>query len=158
MASPAASVLESRLEVERDRLGRIIVANDLTIPQHPDIYVVGDLASATSGAGEPLPATAPVAMQEGRYVARSIRERLQGRTPRPFHYRDRGNLAVIGRNAAVAEIRKAHFSGFLAWALWVTVHIFYLIGFENRLLVMVRWIWDYLARRGGARLILGDRD
>jgi NADH dehydrogenase len=134
---------------ERDRGGRIMVAPDLSIPGHPDVFVIGDLAHAKHENGEALPGLAPVAMQEGHYVAR----RITGKTARPFRYFNKGQLAVIGRNRAVCDLGRARFSGFFAWLVWVFVHIGYLIEFDNKLLVMVQWAFDYLTRKRGARLI-----
>ena len=112
------------------------------------------LAAAVARADAPLPGLAPVAIQEGRYIARAIRARLAHRTPRPFRYRDKGNLATIGRSRAVAEIKGVKLAGFVAWAIWLTVHLFYLAGFENRLLVVLRWTVSFLTRGRGARLIV----
>jgi NADH dehydrogenase len=155
-ATTVAQVLSERTGAMQDRMGRIVVEPDLTVPEYPDILVLGDLANiAPAGREKPLPGVAPVAIQEGQYAAKLIRARLVGRSLGPFRYFDRGNLAVIGRNAAVAEIGRLRFGGFVAWLLWVFVHIIYLIGFDNRLLVMFRWAWNYWTRRRGARLIVG---
>ena len=124
----------------------------------PDLS--GDLDAARTGADGtvvPLPGVAPVAMQQGRYAGRAIRERLAGRTPKPFRYRDKGNLATIGRSKAVADVKGLHVAGFFAWVLWLVVHLFYLIGFQNRLLVILRWTISFMTRGRGARLIL-ERD
>jgi NADH dehydrogenase len=134
---------------ERDRGGHIIVQPDLSIAGHPDVHVIGDLALARDRHGNPLPGLAPVAMQQGRYVAGRIRAKRAG----PFRYRNKGQLAVIGRNRAVCDFGAVRFSGFFAWLLWVFVHIGYLIGFDNKLLVMVQWGFDYFTRKRGARLI-----
>ena len=155
-ATAVAQILSERTGAVQDRMGRIAVEPDLTVPEHPDILVLGDLANITpAGREKPLPGVAPVAIQEGQYAARLIRARIEGRTPGPFRYFDRGNLAVIGRNAAVAEIGRLRFGGFIAWLLWVFVHIVYLFGFDNRLLVIFRWAWNYWTRKRGARLIVG---
>ncbi|HEX5132486.1 MAG TPA: NAD(P)/FAD-dependent oxidoreductase [Candidatus Krumholzibacteria bacterium] len=139
-----------RLALKRDRGGRVRVHPDLTVPGHPEISVIGDLALAMDAGGNPLPGLAPVAMQEGRYVAR----RILGRAPdRPFRYVDKGQLAVIGRNRAVADFGRVRFSGFAAWIVWVFVHIMYLIEYDNRVLVMVQWAFSYVTRNRGARLI-----
>ncbi len=123
------------------------------IAGHPDLFAIGDLASFSHGLDRPLPAVAPVAMQQGQYVARLIRARLQGRRTPPFRYLNKGNLAVIGRNAAVAHIGRIKSGGLFAWLLWVFVHIYYLIGFDQKVLVMFRWVWNYVTRKRGARLI-----
>ncbi len=142
-----------------DRLGRIRVQPDLTIPGQPDFYVIGDLAYLEGADGKPLPGVAPVAMQQGRYVARAIRQRNDGRQADPFRYRNKGSLAVIGRAAAVADLgRRLRFSGYPAWWLWLLVHIMYLVEFENRVLVFVHWAFSYFTRKRGARLITGERE
>ncbi|MDJ0925076.1 MAG: NAD(P)/FAD-dependent oxidoreductase [Acidimicrobiia bacterium] len=132
-----------------DRMGRVEVLPDLTIPGHPNIHVVGDLAALTQG-GKPIPGVAPAAMQMGRYVA----DRIQNKKSEPFRYRDKGNLATIGRSAGVADLGRIRFSGFPAWAAWLGIHIFFLIGFQNRLLVMIQWAWSYVTRNRSARLIV----
>jgi NADH dehydrogenase len=154
-ASPLAQVLAERTGASLDRLGRVIVEPDLTIAGHPEILVVGDLASFSHQLEAPLPAVAPVAIQQGQYVAKLMRARLRGANPPPFHYRNRGMLAVIGLNAAVAHLGRFQFAGFVAWLLWIFVHIVYLIEFDNKVLVMFRWIWNYLTRKRGVRLITG---
>ncbi len=138
-----------------DRMGRIRVEPDLTVPGHPEIFVAGD-AAYLEWKGAPLPGVAPVAMQQGRYAAHSILERLRGRTPPPFRYLNKGNLAVIGRAAGVADFGRLRFHGWLAWFLWLTVHLMYLAQFRNRVLVFVRWGFQYLTFDRGARLITGD--
>lgn len=149
-ASPAGSWIGA----ETDRAGRVIVNDDLTVPGHPELFVLGDTASATGTDGKPLPGVAPVAMQQGRYVGRMIRKRVEGREDsRPFHYFNKGNLATIGRSFAIADFGFARISGFIAWVLWIGVHILYLIGFRNRLLVMVQWAWAYFTYEHGARII-----
>jgi NADH dehydrogenase len=142
-----------------DKAGRVKVAPDCTIPGHPEILVVGDMARYDQD-GSPLPGVAPVAMQQGRYVGRLIRDRLGGSTTAPFRYRNRGELAVIGRAAAVADLGWLRFTGYLAWLLWLFVHIMYLVEFGNRLLVFVQWAYSYFTRKRGARLITraGRRD
>ena len=129
------------------------VQPDLTVPGHPEIFVIGDLANFSHQTGQPLPGVAPVAMAQGRYVARTIRARLRGETMPPFHYIDKGALATIGRNKAVAAFGRLHISGFLAWIVWLFVHLMYLVEFDNRLLVLVEWVYDYITRNRGARLI-----
>jgi NADH:ubiquinone reductase (H+-translocating) len=153
-ASPAARWLG----VESDRAGRIRVGADLSLPNHPEIFVIGDTALATDPAGHPLPGVAPVAKQAGKYVARVIAARLRGRPTRPFRYRNLGNLATIGRTAAVADFGWIRLSGWVAWLLWGLVHIYFLIGFRNRLVVALDWLWAYLTFQRGARLITGHSD
>jgi NADH dehydrogenase len=152
-ASPLGGSLAKQFGAEHDRSGRIVVGPDLTIPGHLGVYVIGDLAHAGGPDGKPLPGLAPVAIQQGRYVAR----RILGRIPadRPFRYRDQGQLAVIGRNHAVADFGRLRFSGFPAWVVWVFVHITQLIEFDNRVLVLVQWAFNYFTRKRGARLITG---
>ncbi len=141
--------LASAFGAELDRGGRVLVGPELSLPGHPEIFVIGDLAHAKDAKGQPLPGLAPVAMQQGRYVA----ERIRGRTKAPFRYRNKGQLAVIGRNRAVCDLGRARFQGIVAWLLWVFVHIGYLIEFDNKLLVMVQWGFNYFTRKRGARLI-----
>jgi NADH:quinone reductase (non-electrogenic) len=151
-ASPAAKWLDG----EPDRAGRVKVEPDLTLPGHPEIFVIGDTALALDAAGMPLPGVAPVAKQQGQYVAQVIKARLEGRSvPPPFRYRNFGNLATIGRKAAVADFGWIRLNGRLAWLLWGLVHIYFLIGFRNRLAVLLDWLWAYLTFQRGARLITG---
>jgi NADH:ubiquinone reductase (H+-translocating) len=157
-AGVAASPLGKKLGAPIDRAGRVLVNPDLSIPGHPEIFVLGDLASLKDENGQPLPGVAPVAMQEGRAVARNIARELRGESRRNFHYVNKGNLATIGRAAAVAEFGKVHVSGFLAWLSWLFIHIFFLIGFRNRIMVMIQWAWSYLTYERGARLITGDQN
>ena len=153
-ASRLGKVLAERAGATLDRAGRVIVEPDLSIAGHPEIHVIGDLASFSHQSGRLLPGVAPVAMQEGRYVARLIRARAAGRAvSKPFHYFDKGNLATIGRNKAVADFGRLHLAGFLAWFTWVFVHLMYLVEFENRLLVLTEWVYNYITRNRGARLI-----
>jgi len=148
-ASPAGRWLGA----EMDRAGRVLVQSDLSVPGHPEIFVVGDTAHVEQD-GALLPGVAPMAMQEGRYVARVVRARVRGENlPPPFRYVDKGTLATVGRAFAVADIRGLKLSGFVAWVTWLAVHIFYLIGFRNRVLVMFQWAWAYLTYQRGARLI-----
>ncbi|HZO89668.1 MAG TPA: NAD(P)/FAD-dependent oxidoreductase [Chthonomonadaceae bacterium] len=152
-AGVVASAAGKWLDVEVDRAGRVKVAPDLSVPAHPEVFVIGDTASLFQD-GKPLPGVAPVAMQQGRYVASVIRSRVTGRpTPPPFHYHDKGNVATVGRSFAIVEAGRARLSGFLAWLLWLIIHIFYLIGFRNRLLVLFEWAWAYFTFQRGARLI-----
>lgn len=155
-ASRLGEILARRCGAEADRAGRILVGPDLTVPGRPEIFVIGDLANFSHQGEKPLPGLAPVAMQQGGYAADLIRRRLEGKKAGPFHYRDRGNLSVIGRNAAVVDLGFVRFSGFFAWLLWCFVHIAYLIGFDNKLLVLFQWGWNYFTRKRGARLITGD--
>jgi NADH dehydrogenase len=150
-ASGLAGVLAELTGAEQDRAGRVTVEADLTLPGHPEVFALGDMVRIRDR--DLLPGVAPVAMQMGRYVAEAVRARLQGRTPRPFHYRDKGNLATIGRAAAVADIKGVKVSGFLAWITWLVVHLFYLVGFQNRLLVLIRWTIAFVTRGRGTRLI-----
>jgi NADH dehydrogenase len=154
-ASGLASQLAERTGAEQDRAGRVTVEADLTLPGHPEIFALGDMVRIRGGDGSAttLPGVAPVAMQQGRYAARAIRARLRGRTAPPFRYRDKGNLATIGRAAAVADVKGIKLSGFLAWVTWLVVHLFYLVGFQNRLLVLIRWSISFTTRGRGARLI-----
>jgi NADH dehydrogenase len=141
--------------VEVDRSGRVPVQADLSLEQHPEIFVIGDLAAYKVGNHKTLPGIAPVAIQEGEAAADNIWRTIQGLPRRPFHYTDRGTMATIGRAAAVAEIRRLHLSGVLAWLAWLVVHIFFLIGFENRMLVLMQWAYSYFSYERGARLITG---
>jgi NADH dehydrogenase len=152
-ASSLGRILAEHTEAPIDRSGRVIVLPDLTVPGHPEIFVIGDLANFSHQTGQPLPGVAPVAMAQGRYVARTIRARLRGEPMPPFHYVDKGALATIGRNKAVAAFGRVHISGFLAWIVWLFVHLMYLVEFDNRLLVLVEWVYDYITRNRGARLI-----
>jgi NADH dehydrogenase len=155
-ASPMGKVLAERTGAAIDRVGRVIVESDLSISGHPNIFVVGDLASFSHQNEKPLPGVAPVAMQEGEYVANLIKQRIAGYSMAPFQYVDRGSMAVIGRNAAVVDLGYVKFSGLLAWLTWVFVHIYFLIEFDNKLIVMLQWGWNYWTRKRGARLITGD--
>ncbi|MEW5858923.1 MAG: FAD-dependent oxidoreductase, partial [Cyanobacteriota bacterium] len=155
-ASPMGKVLAERTGAAIDRVGRVVVESDLSISGHPNIFVVGDLASFSHQNEKPLPGVAPVAMQEGEYVANLIKQRIAGYSMAPFQYLDRGSMAVIGRNAAVVDLGYVKFSGLLAWLTWVFVHIYFLIEFDNKLIVMLQWGWNYWTRKRGARLITGD--
>ncbi|HEY1679106.1 MAG TPA: NAD(P)/FAD-dependent oxidoreductase [Candidatus Sulfotelmatobacter sp.] len=159
-AGVAASPLGKQLGVGVDRAGRVPVQPDLSIAGHPEIFVIGDLSAAQDEHGKLLPGVAPNAIQQGQFVARLIREEVKARpekTPRPvFHYWDKGSLATIGRAAAVAQFGKIHISGYIAWLSWLFIHIFFLIGFRNRLLVFIQWAWSYVTYERGARLITGS--
>jgi NADH dehydrogenase len=155
LASELARLLAEASGGDVDRAGRLAVGPDLTLLAHPDVFALGDMVQILDANGEPmvLPGVAPVAMQQGRYVARVVRSRLDGKTEPPFRYVDKGNLATIGRSKAVADIKGLRLSGFVAWATWLLVHLFYLIGFQNRLLVLVRWTFSFLTHGRGSRLI-----
>jgi len=169
-AGVAASDLGKKLGAPVDRAGRVFVQPDLSLPGHPEVFVIGDLANLKDEHGKMLPGVAPVAIQQGHFVAKLIRKELEavggpsltsfakgGESARvPFHYWDKGSLATIGRAAAVAEFGKIHISGFLAWLSWLFVHIFFLIGFRNRILVFIQWAWSYVTYERGARLITGS--
>ena len=155
-AGVAASALGKALGVPVDRAGRVLVNADLSIPGHPEVFVVGDLAALKDENGKMVPGVAPVAIQEGKFVAKTIRRDLARKPRENFHYWDKGSLATIGRAAAIAQFGKIHISGFIAWLSWLFVHIFFLIGFQNRLLVFIQWAWSYFTYERGARLITGD--
>lgn len=155
-AGNVASPILKSLGAPLDRIGRAIVEPDCTIPGHPEVFVLGDAALFNHQEGGPLPGICPVAIQMGEYAARTIVGDLEGHPRRAFRYWDKGQLAVIGRGRAVADIWKLHFGGFLAWLTWTFVHIFFLIGFRNRVLVMIQWAWSYLTYGRGARLIAGE--
>jgi NADH dehydrogenase len=160
-ASPLAGILARGSGAEVDRAGRVAVEPDLTLPEHPEVFALGDMArvrNARTAEVETLPGVAPVAMQQGTYAGRVIRNRLAGTGSRPFHYRNKGSLATIGRTRAVADLRGVRASGFPAWLLWLAVHIFYLIGFENRLVVAIRWGYNFFTRGRGARLITAGEE
>jgi NADH dehydrogenase len=172
-AGVAASPLGKKLGVPVDRAGRVLVNPDLSLPGHPEVFVIGDLAALKDASGKMLPGVAPVAILEGRYVAKLIRREIEsgalslslpslekqggGSDSRPpFHYFDKGSLATIGRAAAVAQFGKIHISGFMAWLAWLFIHILFLIGFQNRVLVFIQWAWSYFTYERGARLITGS--
>ena len=154
-ASRLATLLAEAAGAEVDKAGRVAVGPDLTLAGRPEVLALGDMVSVRGADGRPLglPGLAPVAIQQGHYAAKAIVARLGGREPRPFHYLDKGDLATIGRSKAVADIRGIHLWGLPAWLAWLTVHIYYLIGFQNRLLVLLRWTGSFLTRGRGARLI-----
>jgi NADH dehydrogenase len=181
----AASPLGKKLGVPIDRAGRVLVNPDLSLPDHPEVFVIGDLGALKDESGKMLPGVAPVAIQEGRFVGRLIRREIRqeislGAPPfsrslreepalslpkgggfdsearPPFHYHDKGSLATIGRSAAIAQFGKIHISGFMAWLAWLFVHILFLIGFRNRVLVLTQWAWSYVTYERGARLITGS--
>jgi NADH dehydrogenase len=154
-ASSLAKRLGDQTGAEVDRAGRVTVEPDLTLPDHPEVFAIGDMVRIRSedGGVQTMPGLAPVAMQEGHYAARAIRARLRGKQVRAFRYRDKGNLATIGRSRAVADLHLVKLSGFLAWITWLGVHLWYLIGFQNRLLVFIRWAFSFFTRGRGARII-----
>lgn len=154
-AGNAASPLGKSLGVELDRAGRVKVNEDLTIPGHPEIFVIGDMAVFTYQTGEPLPGVCPVAMQMGRHAARNILAAAEGRPMLPFRYHDKGQMATIGRNRAIADLKVVRFGGFLAWLSWLFIHLIFLIGFRNQVFVFLQWAWAYLTYSKGARLIYG---
>ena len=153
-AGVAASPLARQLSAELDRAGRVRVAPDLSLPAHPEIFVAGDLASIEQD-GRPVPGVAQAAKQMGASAARNLLARIQGRSTEPFRYRDLGSLATIGRHAAIVQLRKLRFSGFLAWWFWLVLHIYFLIEFRSRLIVLINWAWAYFTYARGARIILG---
>lgn len=155
-ASPLAALLGGATGADIDRSGRVLVEADLTLPGHPELVALGDMVrvrDADSGEARVLPGVAPVAIQQGKYAGRLVRARLKDQTSRPFHYRDKGTLATIGRARAVADLRGIRLSGFPAWVTWLVVHLFYLVGFENRLIVISRWSYSFLTRGRSTRLI-----
>ena len=156
-AGVAASPLGKKLGAPVDRAGRVLVNPDLSLPGHPEVFVIGDLAALKDEKGKWLPGVAPVAMQEGKATAHNIAAELRGEPRKNFHYFNKGNLATIGRAAAVAEFGKVHISGFVAWLAWLFIHVFFLIGFRNRIIVLVQWAWSYFTYERGARLITGDK-
>ena len=154
-ASPLAALLAGASGATTDRAGRIMVASDLTVPGHPEIFVLGDMAHVEQN-GAMLPGLAPVAMAQGRWAARRIAAQACGSTTKPFRFRNKGTMATIGRAAAVVDVGFLRFSGLLAWLTWVFIHIMYLVEFQSRVLVLIQWAWNYFTRNRGARLITGD--
>ncbi len=148
-----ASFVGHSLGAPIDRVGRVIVNKDLTIPNHPEVQVLGDLANFSHQTGEPLPGVSPVAMQQGRHAARNVLAMIDGRKPQRFYYWDKGSMATIGRNKAVADLKLIHLSGIPAWLAWLFVHIIFLVGFRSRLAVLFQWAWAYFSFNKGARLI-----
>lgn len=157
-AAAFGKVIGERTGATLDRAGRVMVNEFCQVPGHPDIFVIGDGAHQVDGNGRALPGVAPVAMQQGRYVAKSIHRRLDGKAQKPFHYLDKGSLAVIGRASAVAQFggERLQLHGLIAWLVWLFIHLMYLVGFQNRLLVFIRWAFNYVTYNRGARLITGD--
>ncbi len=157
-AGVSASFLGKMLGAPIDKAGRVIVQPDLSIPGHPEVFVAGDLASATQKNGRPVPGVAPAAIQMGKFAARQIKRSLAGKPREEFDYLDKGSLATIGRSKAVADLGKLHFSGFFAWLAWLFIHLLFLIGFRNRIMVMLDWAWSYITYKHSARLITGDAE
>jgi NADH dehydrogenase len=155
-ASQFTKVIANRTGAELDRGGRVFVDPFCNVPGHPEIFVAGDIAHFKGKDGQPLPGVAPTAMQQGRYVAWVIRKRLRGGNVEPFEYLDKGSLAVIGRASAVAQFPRLRFEGLVAWLLWLFIHLMYLVSFQNRLIVFIRWGFNYITYNRGARLITGD--
>ncbi|HEX8735076.1 MAG TPA: NAD(P)/FAD-dependent oxidoreductase, partial [Pyrinomonadaceae bacterium] len=154
----AASPLGKKLNVETDRAGRVLVNPDLTIPNHENIFVIGDMASIKQENGEPVPGVSPAAMQMAENAAANIIRDLKNQPRKNFKYVDKGSMATIGRNKAIAEIQGWKFSGFIAWLMWLFLHVVFLIGFRNRLAVLTEWMWAYFTRERSARLITGDAE
>jgi NADH dehydrogenase len=159
-AGVSASPLGKMLGVPTDRAGRVVVQPDLTVPGHPEVFVVGDLASATRHNGQPVPGVAPAAIQMGKFAARQIKRSVEDKPRERFEYLDKGSLATIGRSRAVGQFGKIHISGYFAWLAWLFIHLLFLVGFRNRLFVMSEWAWAYLTYNHSARLITepGERD
>ncbi len=157
-AGVRASPLARTLGVDLDRAGRVVIGPDLSVPGRPEIFVIGDLAAGKDHRGKLLPGTAPVAIQQGHWVASNIARAVKGEPTVPFRYKDRGNMATVGRNVAVADIKGLKLTGFVAWLAWAVVHVFNLIGYKNRVLVTLQWIWAYVTFQRGARLITEEPD
>ena len=157
LASPLGKILAREAGAQLDRAGRVIVEPDLTVAGHPEIFVIGDLANFSHQTGKPLPGVAQPAIQQGRYVARTIRKRLRRENNGPFHYWDKGNLATIGRGAAVADLNWVRLKGFPAWLIWIFVHLLYIVQFQNRLLIFLQWGWLFITYDRSARLITGKK-
>jgi len=152
-AGVESSPVLNSLSVEQDKIGRVLVSKDLSIDGYPNIFVIGDAAHVEDKSGEPLPALAPVALQQGKYIAKRIKHMVSGKDTKPFSYTDKGSMATIGRAKAVADIKGFKFSGIAAWLLWSLIHIFFLIGYRNRFRVFAEWIWHYLTFKRGVRII-----
>ncbi len=152
-ASPLGKAVAEATGAKLDRVGRVIVEPDCSVPEHSEMFILGDLANFSGTDGKPLPGVAQTAIQQGRYVAKLIQARLRGKTLPPFEYRDLGSLATIGRHAAVADFGWMRFSGWIAWWLWLLVHLMHIVQFQNRVLVLVQWLWLYITRNRAARLI-----
>lgn len=148
------SSLGAQLGAELDRAGRVVVTPELNVPTHPELFVIGDMCHAQNEAGQTLPGLAPVAMQQGRHVARTILRLFEGQSAKPFHYADKGQMATIGRSRAIVQVGNLRYAGWPAWMTWLFIHIYYLIGFRNRLIVFLDWMWSYATYKRGARLIV----
>lgn len=157
-AAPLAGLVAKAFAAETDRSGRVTIGPDLTVPAHPDVFVLGDMAHCKGKDGAPLPGIAPVANQQGAYAGKLIRERLRNRTLAPFAYHDKGSMATIGRAAAVVDMGWLKLGGYFAWLIWLFVHLMYLVRFENRTLVFFQWAWNYLTFNRSARLITHPDD
>ncbi|MEO8611769.1 MAG: NAD(P)/FAD-dependent oxidoreductase [Chloroflexota bacterium] len=156
--SPLGRILAEATGAELDRAGRLMVQADLTLPNHPEILVIGDLANYPHQTGKPLPGVAQVAMQQGDFAARLIQARLRGGTFHSFYYRDLGNMATIGRASAVADLGRWHFHGWIGWMMWLFIHLLYLVQYQSRVLVLIQWGWNYFTRNRAARLITGGQN
>jgi NADH:ubiquinone reductase (H+-translocating) len=154
-SSPLGQALAKSAGAQLDKAGRVVVQPDMTVPGHPEIFVIGDLANFSHQGGRPLPGVAQPAIQEGRYVAKVIKSRLNNETVEAFHYVDRGNLAVIGRGKAIADLNKVRLAGWSAWFIWIFVHLLNIVQFQDRILVFLQWGWLYLTYDRSARLITG---
>lgn len=152
-AGVRTSLLADTLQAEQDKMGRVKVQDDLSVPGYPGIFVIGDAAYLENEKGEPLPALAPVALQQGKYIGEHLKQKIKGSKTGPFRYVDKGTMATIGRAKAVADIKGFKFSGIFAWLLWSLIHIFFLIGFRNRLRVFIEWVWHYITFKRGVRII-----
>ena len=152
-AGNVASPLAAQLGAPIDRVGRVLVNQDLTVPGHPEIYAIGDMVSLTDKKQQPVPGVAPAAMQMGRQAAKNVQRQLAGKPPEPFWYVDKGSLATIGRHAGIADVKGFQFGGFSAWITWAIIHLFFLVGFRNRTFVFLQWMWAYVLYTRGARLI-----
>ena len=155
-ASPLGKKLAAAANLETDRAGRVSVQPDLTLPGHPEVFVLGDLASCADKQGKPLPGVAPVAIQQGQYTARVVSDRIKGRATPPFAYHDYGTMATIGRSSAVAQLGGWKFTGFVAWCLWLFIHLLQLVKYESRVLILIQWAWNYLTFSRSTRLITGE--
>ena len=157
-ANPLGKLIAERTGAATDKMGRVMVETDCSVKGHPEILVLGDLANFPHDDGHPLPGVAQVGIQMGKYAAKLITRRLKNEPFKPFHYWDKGNMATIGRAAAVAQIGKLHVSGVIAWMMWLFIHLMYLVGFQNRIVVLLQWFYSYATFNRGARLITGQYD
>ena len=157
-AGVAANPFSAKLGVELDKSGRVIVDKYCAIPSNPEIFCIGDMANFSEGLERPLPGVSPVAMQQGRYVADVIMNEIKGKERKAFQYFDKGSMATIGRMDAVAEMGKLRLSGFVGWLGWLVIHLFYQVGFKNKVSILITWIWSYISFQAGARLIQNEDD